>query len=240
MPSWISAWVPIRRSTSPSARPARMRRRSAAVVRLVSSSTRSGASPAGEQVARRSGTLEALQQVADARVVLLGQHLGGRHQRPLVAALDGDQQRAHRHDGLARPDVALQQPVHRVRAGQIGVDLGDGPLLGPGQREAAGGRGTRADAGSPVDAGGGCPVWCARAPACAAPASAAPAAARRRPGAGGPPGRRPWCPGAWMSWKARSRSIRSSASRQHLGGTGSANSPARPSTSAIQRRCPSS
>ena len=44
-PSWIRAWVPITRSTDPSASPASTRRRSAPVTRLVSSSTLSGRSP---------------------------------------------------------------------------------------------------------------------------------------------------------------------------------------------------
>ena len=44
-PSWIRAWVPIRMSTPPSPSPSTIRRRSAAVVRLVNSSTRRGLSP---------------------------------------------------------------------------------------------------------------------------------------------------------------------------------------------------
>ena len=48
--------------------------------------------------------------------MLLGEDLGGRHERPLVATLDPGEQRAERHDRLAGADVALQQPVHRERA----------------------------------------------------------------------------------------------------------------------------
>ena len=51
-PSWMSAWVPTTRSTDPSARPARIRRRSAAPIRLTSSSTASGLVPP-----RRVGSL---------------------------------------------------------------------------------------------------------------------------------------------------------------------------------------
>ena len=69
-------------------------------------------------------------------MVLLGEHLGRRHQRALVPALHGGQQRGDGDDGLARADVALQQPVHRVGGGEVGVDLGDHPLLGGGEREA--------------------------------------------------------------------------------------------------------
>ena len=46
-------------------------------------------------------------------VVLFGEHLGRRHERALVPALHADEQRGERDHGLARPDVALQQPVHR-------------------------------------------------------------------------------------------------------------------------------
>ena len=52
--------------------------------------------------------------------VLLGQHLGGRHERALVAALHGGEQGADGDDRLARADVALQQPVHGVGRGQVG------------------------------------------------------------------------------------------------------------------------
>ena len=37
---------------------------------------------------------------------------------------------------LPGADVTLQQPVHRVRRGEVGVDLGDHPPLGVRQREA--------------------------------------------------------------------------------------------------------
>ncbi len=58
-----------------------------------------GAGPASRVAGARQG--EAAQQVAHAGVVLLGQDLGRRHQRALVAALDGREQGRHRHDGLA-------------------------------------------------------------------------------------------------------------------------------------------
>jgi hypothetical protein len=79
--------------------------------------------------------LDPVQQGPDPRRVLLGQHLGGRHERALVPALDCGQQRPHRHHGLARAHVALQQAVHRVGCGQVGPDLGDGGLLVVGERE---------------------------------------------------------------------------------------------------------
>ena len=71
----------------------------------------------------------------DGEEVLLGEHLGRRHQRALPSRLDGPQQRRERDDGLAGADVALEQPLHRGRARQIAVDLGDRLLLGIGERE---------------------------------------------------------------------------------------------------------
>ena len=110
------------------------RLRSAPVTRLVSSSTRSGRS--ANRLSPRVGTAQPVEQPADAGGVLLGEHLGRRHQRALVAALHGGQQRRDGDDRLARADVALQQPVHRVRRGEVGVDLADHPPLGGRQREA--------------------------------------------------------------------------------------------------------
>ena len=60
----------------------------------------------GHRHARRAGP--------HARRVLLGEHLGRRHQRALVTALHRRQQRRDRDHGLAGADVALQQPVHRM------------------------------------------------------------------------------------------------------------------------------
>ena len=52
----------------------------------------------------------------DRAVVLLGEHLGGREQRRLAARVDDREHRAQRDHRLARADLALQQPVHRVLA----------------------------------------------------------------------------------------------------------------------------
>jgi hypothetical protein len=76
--------------------------------------------------------LEPLHQLAK---VLLGQDLGGRHQRALPAGVDGARGRQRRHHRLAGADIALQQPVHRVRARQVGVDLGADAALRRGERE---------------------------------------------------------------------------------------------------------
>ena len=67
--------------------------------------------------------------------MLLGERLGGRHQRALAACLDRAQQRVERDDGLARADVALQQPLHRHGLCEVEVDLGDRALLVLGERE---------------------------------------------------------------------------------------------------------
>ena len=66
----------------------------------------------------------------DREEVLLGERLGRRHQRALTAAFDGAEQRVERDRRLARADVPLEQPLHRRRPREVGVDLGDRLLLG--------------------------------------------------------------------------------------------------------------
>ena len=109
-----------------------MRRRSAAGVRLVSSATRTGRSPSSVPSSR---TVSSPSSDAHGELVLLGQHLGRGHERALVAALHGGEQRGERDDRLARPDLALQQPVHRRRARHVVGDLRDGRCLVVGERE---------------------------------------------------------------------------------------------------------
>ena len=60
--------------------------------------------------------------------MLLGEHLGRRHQRSLVAARNGSEKAPQRHERLAGTDVALQQPVHRDRLGEVGLDLLEWPV----------------------------------------------------------------------------------------------------------------
>ena len=74
-------------------------------------------------------------ELGDGGEVLLGQRLGRRHQRGLHPLLDRAQQRVERDDGLARADVALQQPLHGNRAGEVDVDLAHRLLLVRRQRE---------------------------------------------------------------------------------------------------------
>ncbi len=75
------------------------------------------------------GALEVAQQRPHRGEVLLGQHLGRHHQRALMPALRGGQQRGHRHHGLARADVTLEQAVHREGARHVGDDDRQGLAL---------------------------------------------------------------------------------------------------------------
>ena len=81
--------------------------------------------------------------------VLLGQELGGRHQRRLEIVLHREQHGEQRHDRLAGTHVAHQQPVHPIGRGHVGGDLPQGTLLIvgqlPGQRLAEAGREIAAD-----------------------------------------------------------------------------------------------
>ena len=82
--------------------------------------------PPGRQVAEHRG---------DRAVVLLGEHLGGREQRRLGTGVDDPQHRPQRHQRLAGADLALEQPVHRVRLGQVALELLADLHLARGQRE---------------------------------------------------------------------------------------------------------
>ena len=113
-PSWMSACVPTTTS-APSAVCARLLRRRAR-----------------EQRARDA---ELGADALDREEVLLGERLGRRHQRALAAVLDRAQDRVERDDRLAGADVALQEPLHRHRALEVGVDLAHGLLLVRRQRE---------------------------------------------------------------------------------------------------------
>ncbi len=84
-------------------------------------------------------------------MVLLGQHLGGRHQRGLVPAVDPGEHRGHRDQGLAGADVALQEAVHRHPPLEVTQDLVDRPFLGTGEGE-------RQAFSQPTDAGAVDPV----------------------------------------------------------------------------------
>ena len=79
--------------------------------------------------------MELGQPLAELLVVLGRQHLGGRHQGPLAAGIDGREQGRNRHHGFAAAHVPLHQPGHRLVPGQVGVDLGQHPPLGTGERK---------------------------------------------------------------------------------------------------------
>ena len=101
----------------------------------------------GAAEARRVGHLQPLgEQAADAQEVLVGQHLGRGHERALVTALDRRQHRPHRDHGLARADVALQEPVHRQRAGHVAQIWSSARRWAPSSSNGSG-RDERADEG---------------------------------------------------------------------------------------------
>ena len=212
----------------PSASPARMRVRSPAGVRLVMQLDPQ------RPVAGEGGLVgdgQAAEHVAHRQAVLLGQHLGRGHERALVAALDGHEQGGDGHQRLARAHVALEQPVHGVDAGQVAGDLGDGPLLGAGERERQRRRGSAAPARRrptwrmPLDSRSTARLRMTRA-SCSRSSSST--TSRRRAA---------WAAaidsGLWIERNAHVRSTTSSRSR-HSSGSGSAMGPARASASSMK------
>ena len=101
------------------------------------------------------------------REVLLGERLGRRHQRGLVAVLDGPQHRGERDDRLAGADLAHQEPLHRPRLGEVGATRVDRALLVAGRRERQDRPSQRATSPSPSpsSAVGGDRVAAVKAPA---------------------------------------------------------------------------
>ena len=61
--------------------------------------------------------------------MLRGENLRRRHERDLVAVLDGDDRGLEGDDGLAGTDVALQQAAHGSGPGHVGCDLFQHALL---------------------------------------------------------------------------------------------------------------
>ena len=102
----------------------------------------------GDAQARRFG------QRLHARVVLARQNFSRRHQCRLPSGLDDIGHRQQRDDGLARADIALQQPQHALGRGEIGADIGERSCLRSGQaerqrRDDCRAVAPRADAGAP-------------------------------------------------------------------------------------------
>ena len=71
--------------------------------------------------------------------MLAGEDLGRGHHRRLPARFDHLRHRQQRDDGLARPDVALQQPQHALLGSQIIADVVDRLTLRAREREGQGG-----------------------------------------------------------------------------------------------------
>ena len=71
----------------------------------------------------------------DRQVVLIGQHLGRRHERHLEVVLHRHERGQQRHDRLARSDVALEEAVHRLRLAQVVHDRPERRLLPRRERE---------------------------------------------------------------------------------------------------------
>ena len=94
--------------------------RAARRLRRAARAPRRRAGRAGQQ---RDPEPRRLQQLRDAQEVLLGEDLGRRHERDLQAVLHRDQRGEQRDDRLAGADVALQQPIHRVRPLQVVDDF---------------------------------------------------------------------------------------------------------------------
>ena len=80
------------------------------------------------------------QQPDQISVMLFCQNTGGRHHSSLSAAAADDRSCQGGYNGFAGADVSLNQPVHRVSAGQVVLHFGDDPLLRPGE-----GKGRRAN-----------------------------------------------------------------------------------------------
>ena len=120
-----------------------------------------GGRRAGQQ---RRGHRLAAEQPLDRREVLLGERLGRRHQRRLVAVLDRAQHRVQRDHRLAAADLAHQQPLHRPRLGEVRVDRARSPA--PGRRSARTAARPRASARS-ATAARRAPIAPARARRCA-------------------------------------------------------------------------
>ena len=67
--------------------------------------------------------------------MLLDQDFRRRHEGDLVSGFDRLQCRERRDDGLAAAHIALQQPLHRLAAGEVAADFRDHARLRLGQRE---------------------------------------------------------------------------------------------------------
>ena len=81
---------------------------------------------AGEQNDAVSGVFE---NAAGGKVMLLRENFGRRHERDLAAIFDGDDGGFEADDGLAGPDIALQQTPHGIGLFHVGGDFFEHFLL---------------------------------------------------------------------------------------------------------------
>src|SRR5207247_11036516 len=81
--------------------------------------------------AREPGDLETerTEPLAELAKVLLGEDLGGRHDRGLQAVFDRAQSGEHGNNGIAAAAVALKQRMHGSRLLQLAPDLGTCALM---------------------------------------------------------------------------------------------------------------
>ena len=87
---------------------------------------------AGDQ---RHGNSERSKPAFEILRVLLGQQLGGRHERGLKSGAHRARGGRSGDHGLAAADVTLHQPHHGPVVGEIAVDFGERARLRTGQRE---------------------------------------------------------------------------------------------------------
>ena len=130
-PSCSSAWVPTTMPACPSATSARASRRAAAFSEPVSSATRVPSASPSSSPARPSGPSSApMLRACWAASTSVGASSAA---CPPASTTCGH--RPQRDDGLARADLALQQPVHRLLAGELGGELLPDLPLALGERE---------------------------------------------------------------------------------------------------------
>ncbi|MNU87727.1 hypothetical protein D3C71_775170 [compost metagenome] len=68
--------------------------------------------------------------------MLLGENLGGRHQRDLITGFQGLERGEGGDHGFARANVALNQPQHGLALTEVVGDFIADPLLGASRVEA--------------------------------------------------------------------------------------------------------
>ncbi|MNB92028.1 hypothetical protein D3C75_391200 [compost metagenome] len=84
----------------------------------------------------RDFNAQRLEPALEGDEVLLGENLGGRHQRNLITGLQRLQRGKGGDHGFAGADIALDQPQHRFVLAEVIGDFVANPLLGTGRAEA--------------------------------------------------------------------------------------------------------